>query len=154
MTGPCLPGCGHEGPPPAAFRLYDVLNCAAQAVDEAASGDRFRAECLWMEACLAGSGLFAPGSEADAAVAVVLEAAGPGPRLDRAGMRARAALWTALDAVATVAFAATGNHHPATEAEARSAESAVLLTEKPLRDALTVILAEVRAMADAGQVTA
>jgi hypothetical protein len=89
-----------EGMDPIA--LYDFLRCAALAADEADAGRIPDAETAWQEASFAASGLFAPGSDAHAAVSVILDAASPA-----CGGRGRAALWNALNAASLAVLAVT-----------------------------------------------
>ena len=73
--------------------LYDTLNCAAMAVDEAESGRPGLAEAAWLEAGIAATGAFPPGSAGASALGMILDAASPARNGGRAG------LYRALDCV-------------------------------------------------------
>jgi hypothetical protein len=90
------------------FRLYDVLNCAATAVDEAESGRPAVAGAAWTAATDAASGLFPVNSPASNAISVILAASRPGRQPE-----GRAALWTALDAAALAILTAMGGQEDA-----------------------------------------
>lgn len=124
------------------FRLYDTLNCAATAVDEAESGRRDRAETAWQEARKAAAGLFAEDGILSGALAEVLAAAAP----EREG-EYRGWLWNALSAVSLAVLPAMEGDPATTALCMLDADEAVLLLPADLRDALSVILGVVRAMA-------
>lgn len=85
---------------PADFRLYDFLDLAARAIDEAESGRRDFAAHAWQKAREAADALYPPGSDGDRAAGVVLLASRPD-----AASEGRALLWNALDAAAEAALA-------------------------------------------------
>jgi len=130
----------------ASFALYDTLCCCATAVDEAESEQAARAETAWLEACMAAIGLFPAGSAADAAVGVLLAACQPASSR-RPG---HAALWNALDAASCAVLPAMAGDADCTRMLLPGAYAAAAVTAPDLRAALTVILAEIEAMAGAG----
>lgn len=129
---------------PRDFALSDALECAAYAVDEAEHGRAGEAERAWLEAYVTASGLFAPHSAGNDAIGVLIAASRPSQ------VHANpAALYTALDAASLAAVTAIeGDEHGMLRTALPHAEAAAIRLEAPLRDALAVILAAVRRIAD------
>ena len=128
------------------FALYDTLNCSAMAVDEDGSGRPALAEAALLEAQFAASGLFAPGSREDAAIGVIIAASAPA----RDWSPGRAALWSALNAASLAVLTAIGEEGCPLQVALHDALAAARLLPSGQRDAVTVILSEVRRMAGAG----
>jgi hypothetical protein len=82
---------------PADFRVYDVLNCCATAVSEAAASHRAKAMAAWIAAGEAASAMSGPVS---AALGVIVTASAP----SRASDPRRPALQRALDAASVAAL--------------------------------------------------
>jgi hypothetical protein len=119
---------------PADFRVYDVLNCCATAVSEAAAGRFPLAEAAHLEAQFAASGLPGPGSPVHAAVSVILEASDP------SGYLSGRTLWNALDAASIAALAVMDGGECGLAALA-DAEAAAAPLPAAWRDAVTALLA-------------
>lgn len=124
------------------FRLYDALNCSLIAIDEAESERPALALKAWREACIAADGLFTHGGTLSAALACVIAAAAP----DCEG-RYRADLRNALNATALAVIPAMVADRESTDLCMLDADEAVLLLPADMRDALSVILGVIRAMA-------
>jgi hypothetical protein len=110
MTVQCPPGCGHDGPPPGAFALYDALDLCAVAVDEAGSGRLPEAMSAWRaarDAASAFAGLHRDLPAVTHALGLVLAAAGPSD----ADAPWRPDLWHALNTAAlALCLAADGDN--------------------------------------------
>jgi hypothetical protein len=76
--------------------LYDTLNCAALAVDEAGNGRMGPAMAAWMDSRTAAAGAFPPCTPLSHALTAVVSASGPSLADDPE----RGALWRALNAAA------------------------------------------------------
>lgn len=124
------------------FGLYDALNYSLIAIDEAESGRPAKASPAWREARAAADGLFTEGGTLSAALACIIAAAAP----DREGQY-RADLRNALNATAPAVIPAMVADRESTELFMLDADEKVLLLPDDLRDALSVILGEIRAMA-------
>lgn len=131
--------------PSETFRLYDTLNCCAIAIDESESGCPGPAETAWLEASVTSADLFPPDSTSSGAIGVIIDASAPG----RTG-EYRAWLWNALDAASIAVLPAMEGDRETTALVLPDAEAATALLPPDLRDAMTVILGEIRAMAGAG----
>lgn len=124
------------------FALYDVLNCAATAVDEAESGRPALAEAAWLAAGKAASGLFPSPSPENTAIRVIIEASRP----DR-GPEGRAGLWNALDAASMAVLAAMDGRRELLGTILPSAHAAARQLTPAWQVAMTVILAQAQRMA-------
>jgi len=116
--------------PPA---LYDALNCAALAVDEAGSGRPAKAMTAWLEALTAAGRAFDPGPEARA-LAGIIACAAP----SNAGELWRADPWRALDTASLAALIAEDGDTDLADATLMDASG--LAAHLPCRDALAAIL--------------
>ena len=127
------------------FALYDLLDCAAAAVNEAESGRPALAWAAWRAARDSAVGLFPPGSAEDAAAGVILAVS-----LPETGTEVPARLWRALDSASYVVLHAKAGDIAKTEALLPAACAAAGVLERDAREALMVILREARWMAVAG----
>jgi hypothetical protein len=128
---------------PADFRLYDVLDLAAQAVDEAASGRPGDAR-VRLNAARAAAAAYAPTASPQAvhAIGLLLDAASPARyRL----VSFSASLWHALSVHGTAALNAIGCGDLLAETLEFAAESAGPLHR--LSAAFTVVRDEIRSLA-------
>ena len=123
-----------------ALRLYDFLNLAAAAVDEAEYGRFAFADLTWQEAAAAAGGMT---GDARKAAEAILTATGP----DR-GMTGRADLWNALDAAATAVLVITGHRAELAEAVRPDAVAASDVLPHDLQMAVLTLLAEAQDMAE------
>jgi hypothetical protein len=127
--------------------FYDLLNCAATAVNEDGAGRADKAEAAFLEVSVAACGLFPEGSDADAAVTVILDAIVAARGASSGGML----LWNALDAMAAAVLPAVAGDRDCAEMLLAGAEAAVSMLPAPdLEAALTVVAGEIRAMAGSG----
>jgi hypothetical protein len=127
---------------PAFFVLYDVLDLAATAVDEDVSGRWRNADRVWVEACRAADDLFPEGSDTAKAAGVILRAAAPSGKGS-----SKPELWNALDAASKAALNAMTGDGPGTALLLRDAEAAADALTPELRDAMTVLAAEIGLLA-------
>lgn len=129
------------------FQLYDFLDLCATAIDESESERPAQAETAWLEACIAESGLFSPGSQLAAAAAALIDASRPSP-LRRPG---HYTLWNALNAAAVAVLPAMeGDRETARLLLDGALAAASMLPRADWRDALGLLLTVVRTMANAG----
>ena len=128
---------------PADFALYDALQCAAIAVDEAGSGRMAKAAEAWNEAVTASVRAFPQGTPADDALGVLTGACDP----DRGGGAWRADLWRALDAASLAALTAMDGDVAATGVLVSAALDAAVPLPDEKRAAVSVTLGEIRRIA-------
>lgn len=127
-----------------ALKLYDFLNLAATAVDEAEYGRFAFADLTWAEAAAAADSMTGPARDA---AEVILAATGPA-----AAPHGRADLWNALDAAATAVLALTAGQRELASVIMPDALAASDALDHPLQVAVLTLLAEAQDMA--GEVTA
>lgn len=132
------------------WSLYDALNLAATAVDEAQSGRRENAGVAWLEACASVGEAFPVGSARADALAAVVEAAHPAGDAQCAD---RAALSQALGKASAAALIAMDRDADCAADMILDASPLAALTS--CRDALRIVLAAIWEQALAGsEVTA
>lgn len=127
---------------PADFALYDTLNCAATAIDEAESGRLApaptgprMADAAWQAAVSASCGAFPAGSDAGKALSILTGAADP----VHAGEPGRALLWNALHAASPAILLAMAGDTRGTAMLLDGLDTAASMLAPELRDAMKAV---------------